>query len=53
MFNIVGNAIKFTSRGYVKLSYAVTEESNDVVRIRFEVEDTGVGIREEVREKNL
>ncbi len=51
VFNIVGNAIKFTSKGYVKLSYSVTEESNDVVRIRFEVEDTGVGIREEVREK--
>ncbi|MBV1921025.1 MAG: response regulator [Pseudomonadales bacterium] len=29
----------------------MTEESADIVRIRFEVEDTGVGIREEVREK--
>ncbi|OUS23708.1 hypothetical protein A9Q99_27110 [Gammaproteobacteria bacterium 45_16_T64] len=51
VFNIVGNAIKFTSKGYVKLSYSVIEETAGAIRIRFEVEDTGVGIRDDVREK--
>ena len=51
VFNIVGNAIKFTSQGYVKLSYTVVEEVSGTLRLRFEVEDTGIGIRQEVREQ--
>ncbi len=46
--NICNNAVKFTKEGYVKLSatYAETDDP-DTVMMRFEVEDTGIGIRKE------
>ncbi|MDR0476156.1 MAG: response regulator [Treponema sp.] len=42
LINILGNAVKFTEKGYVRLSINVTEKS-----IRFDIEDTGIGIRKE------
>jgi len=42
--NLVGNALKFTSEGYVVLRAQVVGESVDSVRLAFEVEDTGIGI---------
>lgn len=50
LFNLVGNAIKFTAQGSVTISYQVLGEENDRIHLRFEVEDTGVGIRESARE---
>ena len=41
LFNLVGNAIKFTHQGTVKLAVAVTEGL-----LRFDVIDTGIGIPE-------
>ena len=48
VFNLVGNAVKFTEKGHVELKadYERTEES-DVGVFRLSVEDTGCGIREE------
>ncbi len=47
--NLVGNAIKFTTRGEVVLSVtAQTETINEAV-IRFEVRDTGIGIDAEAQ----
>lgn len=46
LLNLVGNAIKFTTSGYVHLSLKQVEN-----RLRFTVEDTGIGIREEVQEQ--
>ena len=44
--NLVGNAIKFTEYGYVRLSLSrVVEEKGDVLHLR--VEDTGMGIPED------
>lgn len=50
LFNLVGNAIKFTQRGkvFVLCSKAVNPVSSDpATLIRFEVHDTGVGIQPE------
>ena len=46
--NLVGNAVKFTERGHVKLSIDITELSDtpEKAKIRFEVKDTGIGIEE-------
>lgn len=46
LLNLVGNAIKFTSRGYVRVS-AQSDASGEGVR--FVVQDTGIGIPPEKR----
>jgi len=48
LINLIGNALKFTQSGGVWLrAGAVQQDSPQVSRLRFEVEDTGAGIREE------
>lgn len=42
--NLVGNAVKFTDRGEVKVSVSRRQESQDHLRFRIDVSDTGVGI---------
>lgn len=44
LINLIGNAIKFTSEGYVKLKVKKVSEDEDNVSIYFEIEDTGLGI---------
>ncbi len=44
LINLVGNAIKFTSHGTVKLSYGVEEGANGAAAVFFEVGDTGIGM---------
>jgi signal transduction histidine kinase/DNA-binding NarL/FixJ family response regulator len=51
LINLIGNAIKFTESGGVCLRAEVAKrESPHLTHVRFEVEDTGIGIREEDRE---
>ena len=45
LFNLIGNAIKFTPAGHVLARLFVGEEGGKK-RLRFEIEDTGVGIPE-------
>jgi signal transduction histidine kinase/CheY-like chemotaxis protein len=47
LFNLVGNAIKFTPRGQVTIRVSQVAESADSVRVRFSVEDTGIGMTEQ------
>ncbi|MCP4134788.1 MAG: response regulator [bacterium] len=55
LFNLVGNAVKFTGKGRVKLS-AIREKTNaenineKLLNITFLVEDTGIGISEDQKE---
>ena len=50
MLNLVGNAIKFTDHGHVKVSVRKkTEEGNTLLLC--EVEDTGIGIKKEQHEQ--
>jgi PAS domain S-box-containing protein len=44
LLNYVGNAIKFTEEGAVTVRVTVQTETSDSVTLRFEVQDTGVGI---------
>ncbi len=44
ILNLLGNAIKFTQKGHITIAIKVFDSSHDVVRLRFEVIDTGIGI---------
>ena len=44
LFNLVGNAIKFTDRGEVVVRVSQQESSGERVTLCFEVSDTGIGI---------
>src|SRR5205814_38737 len=44
LFNLLSNAVKFTDRGSVTLSAHALQCSGDQVRLRFAVEDSGIGI---------
>jgi signal transduction histidine kinase/CheY-like chemotaxis protein len=46
LINLIGNAIKFTDRGSVRLRIAFDESRSQIV---FEVTDTGIGISEELQ----
>ena len=47
IINLVNNAIKFTDRGYVKVSVSSKQLEEKKVQLLFEVQDTGMGIKEE------
>ncbi len=47
LINLTGNAVKYTDSGSVKVRVALAQETADAARLRFEVEDTGIGIPSE------
>jgi signal transduction histidine kinase/HPt (histidine-containing phosphotransfer) domain-containing protein len=49
--NLLSNAIKFTEAGHVELKVFCTEQSPDRIRLRCEVEDTGIGIESAALER--
>jgi signal transduction histidine kinase/CheY-like chemotaxis protein len=51
LLNLVGNAIKFTERGGVSLRLSALHSRDDAARVRFEVVDSGIGLRAEALER--
>lgn len=51
MTNLLTNSIKFTSDGSVTMRVKAQKETDSMVEVHFTVEDTGIGIEEEVRQK--
>lgn len=50
MFNLVGNAVKFTPAGHVAARLTVTDGRPGARRVRLEVEDTGIGMTPEAQD---
>ena len=44
LFNIVGNAMKFTQVGYVRVTSQLARGENDICFVSFSIEDTGIGM---------
>ena len=51
LMNLIGNAIKFTEAGEVVASVRVATEDAEIVTLRVEVRDTGIGIAPEAQER--
>lgn len=50
LLNIMGNAIKFTEHGFIRLSISGELENGDWA-LRMEIKDTGIGIKDEDKKK--
>ena len=48
--NIVSNAVKFTHKGTITIKVGLNSIVDDMVKIDFSIEDTGIGIPEEKQE---
>ena len=46
ILNLVGNAVKFTGKGFITVGVHLLEADDTSVRVLFSVEDTGIGIAE-------
>ncbi|HOS48898.1 MAG TPA: response regulator [Bacteroidia bacterium] len=42
--NLLGNAVKFTEKGFIAIGASATESNGDSVVIEFTIKDTGIGI---------
>jgi PAS domain S-box-containing protein len=51
LLNLVGNAIKFTEEGAIAIAASHRAIDDDMIELRIEVNDTGVGIPPEVQQK--
>ena len=51
IINLIGNAIKFTTKGEIELAVDVISKNKEECFIRFAVRDTGIGIEKQYQEK--
>lgn len=51
VMNLVGNAIKFTQEGYVRLSVSATAMDAGTLTLRIEVSDSGIGMSPEAKSR--
>ena len=47
LYNLIGNAIKFTGSGYIELSVSSEQMNPEEIRLLFMIKDTGIGIQED------
>ncbi|MCL2877302.1 MAG: ATP-binding protein, partial [Acidobacteria bacterium] len=47
LLNLLSNAVKFTDSGRVKLSVSVKNETENTIRLWFEIKDSGIGMTPE------
>lgn len=47
IYNLVGNALKFTQQGKIEISAHVIGKEHDFIRVMFSISDTGIGINSE------
>ncbi|WP_299216567.1 response regulator [uncultured Aquimarina sp.] len=50
LINLIGNASKFTENGRIWLRIKILNKENNTIYIRYEVEDSGVGIPEDKKD---
>ena len=50
LFNLIGNAEKFTNKGYIRVSVNLLQEEADKLTLEFKVSDTGIGIEPEKKD---
>ncbi|MCX5724206.1 MAG: PAS domain S-box protein, partial [Nitrospirae bacterium] len=49
LLNLLSNAIKFTNQGDVTLSVTLRQQTEDAATVRFEVQDSGIGLSPEAQ----
>jgi signal transduction histidine kinase/CheY-like chemotaxis protein len=49
--NLIGNAIKFTQKGWIRLNVIAESQADSVMTLRFSVLDTGIGISPKMTEE--
>lgn len=49
--NLTSNAIKFTTRGYIRTRCRLLSDTHENYRLRIEVEDSGIGLAKETQDR--
>lgn len=47
LLNLVGNAVKFTEKGFISIKVSLSEGSSDMRNVKFSISDSGIGITPE------
>lgn len=50
LINLLGNSIKFTDEGFVKLSVSVIDDNDETQVLLFEISDSGIGMSEDFQQ---